>query len=65
LATKEEKAALQGMIDKGMAQKDAELIIETYKKNNVKFNLTTDEFVIAANEFDVVIYPLPLAVILI
>lgn len=43
LATKEEKAALQGLIDKGMAQKDAELIIETYKRNNGKFNLTTDE----------------------
>jgi hypothetical protein len=43
LATKEEKAALQGMINKGMAQKDAELIIETYKKNGGKFNLTTDE----------------------
>ena len=43
LATKEEKAALQGLIDKGMAQKDAELIIETYKRNKGKFNLTTDE----------------------
>jgi len=43
LATKEEKAALQGLIDKGMTKQDAELIIETYKKNNGKFNLTTDE----------------------
>ena len=43
LGTKEEKAALQGLIDKGMAQKDAELIIETYKKNGGKFNLTSDE----------------------
>jgi hypothetical protein len=43
LATKEEGVALQAMIDKGMAQKDAELIIETYKKNKGKFNLTSDE----------------------
>lgn len=43
LATKEEKAALQGLIDKGMTKQDAELIIETYKKNKGKFNLTTDE----------------------
>ena len=43
LATKEEKAALQGLIDKGMAKENAELIIETYKKNGGKFNLTSDE----------------------
>ena len=43
LATKEEKAALQGLIDKGMTKQQAELIIETYKKNKGKFNLTTDE----------------------
>ena len=43
LGTKEEKAALQGLIDKGMAKQEAELIIETYKKNGGKFNLTSDE----------------------